>query len=205
MCQLFNIKITKNHVPLKESVSVVVRNNDFGTIRSSRFNTRTSELGSNSKLNERNSTRTSNNNNSTFDEDDRKLTSYNYPIKRSATESPVFASTDIRFNYETISAARSTITESSIPSNIPSIYKPTYSESKTNLAEIPKSLTTEVNDEDGWVTRPSQKNNRYSNQDVKSVISDNSNINDNSSSLSGATKTVSSFKYQGRGKLVKRN
>lgn len=193
LCQLFNVKISTNHLPKHESVSVVVKSTDFGP-RYNRFNTRSSEYSSNSRLND---SRNSNRDN----DDNRPSTSY--PVKRAATDSPVFASTDIRFNYETTSNLKSIVSESSIPSNIPSIYKTNQSESKSNLVEIPQSLN-EANEEDGWVTRPSHRSNRSFNQDNKSVLSENSNANDNSSSLSGATKTASSFKYQGRGKLHKR-
>lgn len=202
MCQLFNVKITTNHLPKHESVSVVVKSTDFGP-RYNRFNTRSSEYSSNLRLNDsRNSNRDNDSRNSNRDNDDNRP-STSYPVKRAAADSPVFASTDIRFNFETTSNLKSIVSESSIPSNIPSIYKTNQSESKSNLVEIPQSLN-EANEEDGWVTRPSHRSNRSFNQDNKSVLSENSNTNDNSSSLSGATKTASSFKYQGRGKLHKR-
>ena len=87
------------------------------------------------------------------------------------------------------------MTQTSVQSRIPSIY-----ESKSSEPEAPPGLF-EDEDEDGWITKPAYKS-RNINQDTKSVVSNTSNGND--SVVSGTSKT-SSFKYQGRGKLVKRN
>jgi hypothetical protein len=212
LCQLFNIYMTNNHLPVQESVGTVVVSSNFGSKYKNSYRNNQNNSFSNSKRNLTSNTNTTTTNSTTnsmkslHEEDDDEYigSDASYPVKRHPQQQTViYPSQDIRLKE---SIERS----STVGSSMNSFSKQSRFEDLRKLNNTSRSIPNGLNEDtenEGW-TMKSVMSNINLEQEVKSNISnvsENSSLTDNTSVVSGTSSKTSNKLYLGRGKPIKRN